>query len=39
VSINLQGNNIASGMQVATLIAGIDAGVPIAITDSEFISE
>lgn len=39
VSIDLQGNNIASGMQVATLIAGIDAGVPIAITDSEFISE
>lgn len=39
VRINTQGRDIVSGTQIATLLAGIDAGVPLAITDTEFVSE
>lgn len=39
VSVNTQGRDIVSGTQIANLIAVIDAGVPLALTDTEFVSE
>jgi hypothetical protein len=38
VTINMHGGDILPGSSIAELVAEIDSGVPIALTDTEFIS-